>query len=137
MKQLQKDFHRFLETGAFCKPPGRAACAFAHAKILETWREYETAGLVRLRTVPEEENYFDVYGKPDTEKERLLIESDLEQNGCWFIIAEVNNDGKWEAVDSVGMCVYADPIDPFENCYVTDLMAAAINAVAQGGSHDS
>ena len=102
MKQLQKDFHRFLETGAYCKPPGRTACALAHAKTLETWREYETAGLVRLQVEPEQDNYFDVYGKPDTEKERLQIEAELESNGCWTVFTEVNNGEEWEMVDSIG-----------------------------------
>lgn len=136
--QLQKDFHQFLESGAYCKPPGRAACALRSAKTLEQWRDYESAGLVRLRVEPEQENYFDVYGKPDTERERLQLEAALERDGCWFIVSEVNHGNEaigdqWEIADSIGMCVYSNPLCPFENCYVVDLMAKAIESVPQPG----
>lgn len=36
----------------------------------------------------------------------------------------------WQHADSIGMCVYADPFDPFENAYVNDLMRNALDALA-------
>ena len=138
--QLRKDFQRFLVSGAYCTPPGRAACALSHARTLAEWREAEQAGLVRLRVEPEQESYFDVYGKPETEKQRAMIEAQLERDGCWVVVSEVNQGDEmtgdnWEIADAIGMNVYNDPCDPFENCYVPDLMRQALNAVAMPGTH--
>ena len=57
------------------------------------------------------------------------------------MISEVNQGNeasgdKWEVVDSIGMCVYANPLDPFENCYVPDLMASALKHIPQSGNVD-
>lgn len=135
--QLRKNFQRFAETGAYCTPPGRMACALHSAKTLEQWELYESAGLVRLIAEPEQESYFDVYGKPDTEKERQEIIRYLDLWGCFCIISQVWIDGKWEHADSVGMCVYARPLDPFDNTHVIDLMASALRQVPQPGEVDS
>lgn len=104
------------------------------------WREAERADLVRLRIEPEQENYFDVYGKPDNDQEKARIERELERCDCWWIVAEVNEGDeitgdKWEHADSIGMCVYDNPLDPFENDYIPDLMRAALDAVPVPGAH--
>jgi len=67
-KQLRSDFQKFLATSGYCTPPGRAACALRSARILQYWRKVD-GDYVRLITRHEEENYFDVYGKPDDERE--------------------------------------------------------------------
>jgi hypothetical protein len=83
-----------------------------------------------------------VYGEPDgyvnasgkrisAEDERKEIVESIRRNGCavvsaWFRPSE---DAEWEMCDSVGMCIYCNPTDPLQNCYVTDLMRAAIDAV--------
>lgn len=140
-KQLKEDWQKFMEHGAYAIPPGRAACAMRQARILAHWREAEAACLVRLRCEPEQESYFDVFGKPDTEKERKQMEATLERLGCWYIVAEVNDGSEaegddWRIVDAIGMCVYDNPLDPFENCYVPDLMKAALDAIPQPGNVD-
>jgi len=56
-----------------------------------------------------------------------------EITGCWWIVASVATGDKWEHADSIGMCVYEDPLDPFQNCYVVDLMATALEAIPQPG----
>jgi hypothetical protein len=68
MSELVVDYRRFKETGGYCTPPGRAACALDKARTLAKWREAEADGRVRLRAEPERENYFDVYGKSDDER---------------------------------------------------------------------
>lgn len=138
--QLRKDFQRFLECGAYATPPGRAACALGYARTLEQWREAESAGLVRLKMCPENESYFDVYGKPDSEKEKLQILAALDRCGCWYVVSEVNTGDEasgdnWEHADSIGMCVYDNPLDPFENCYIPDLMAKALESIPVCGQH--
>jgi hypothetical protein len=137
--QLVRDYRQFQNAGAYCTPPGRAVCALQNARTLDKWRKAERSNLVRLRAIPEEDNYFDVYGHLDNEKERKEIESLLNRWGCYCVISEVNHGDEsrddWRIADSVGMCVYAKPLDPFDNSYVIDLMRAALDAVPQPGEN--
>lgn len=105
-----------------------AELCLSYARTLARFSELEDAGLVRMRSEPEADNYFDVYGTPDSEKERKAIEATLERMGCWYVCAEALNpeSGEWELADGVGMCVYDDPESPFENCYVPEMMSAAV-----------
>ena len=96
---------------------------------IETFRALESDGQVRLRALPETESYFDVFGGPDSAQERQEIIDTIDLHGCWFIESEFYADGQWHHADSVGMCVYARPLDPTENWYVEDLMRAAIDAL--------
>lgn len=132
---IRSDFQGFLNEGAYCTPPGRAACALNHARTLDAWRRAEVAGLVRLRSEPERENYFDVYGEPDDERERASIVAEIERNGCWWVVSEYWDGEDWQLADSIGMCVYANPLDPFQNCYVVDLMASALSNIPQPGEN--
>jgi hypothetical protein len=111
------------------------------AVIAERFADAEDGGKVRLRAEPEQESYFDVYGEPegytgihgkrvsaeDAHKELAEI---LDRDGAWVVIAEYRiGDDEWEHADSVGMCSYADPLDPVQNCYVADLMQSALDAL--------
>lgn len=74
------------------------------------------------------------YGKEIYEREK----DSIERWGCWFLVAEVNTGDQavgdnWKHADSIGMCVYLDPLDPFQNCYVIDLMSAALEQIPQPG----
>jgi hypothetical protein len=112
------------------------------ARIIERWEEAESAGLVRLTAEPEQDSYFDVFGQPDTEKEKRAIIASIERNGNYCIMSEVNvgseaSGDKWEVIDSIGQCAgYNDPLSPFENYYVPDLMEAALDAIPQPGNVD-
>lgn len=135
--QIKRDWKRFMVEGAYCSPPGRAACALAHARTLDEWRTAESAGLVRLRAEPESESLASVYGDEIAEREREYA----GRWGVWWVVSEVNfgNEAigdKWEHADSIGMCVYENPLDPFQNCYVVDLMAAALRNIPQPGNVD-
>jgi hypothetical protein len=96
---------------------------------IETFRALESDGLVRLRALPETESYFDVFGEPDSAQERQEIIDQIESNGCWLVVSEFYADGQWHHADCIGMCVYSNPLDPAENCYVEDLMRAAIDSL--------
>ena len=98
-------------------------------------------GKVRIIAEPEFENYFDALGEPEgytdihgkhhsAEEERKTIEQSIERNGIYCIVAKYRDEetGKWESADSVGMCIYDNPLSPFENCYVADLMRSAVEA---------
>jgi hypothetical protein len=117
--------------------------ALRASKTLLQWAELEDQDLVRLSAEPEQENYFDVYGEPDgyedgngrhvsAEQERKELEREIELNGCWVVYSEyrATPDDSWERADSIGICTgYRDPLSPFENDYVIDLMQAAVDAV--------
>lgn len=87
------------------------------------------------------ENYFDVYGEPDgytdifgkwhsPEQERKEIEESIDRLGCWYVFSEYFDGEEWQRSDGVGMCSgYRNPVCPFQNCYVPDLMEAAIDAL--------
>jgi alpha-amylase/alpha-mannosidase (GH57 family) len=96
---------------------------------IETFRAFESDGLVRLRAFPETESYFDVYGEPDSAQERQEIIDQIDLHGCWFVESYYFAEGQWHHADSVGMCVYARPLDPTENWYVEDLMRSAVRAL--------
>lgn len=138
--EIVRDYFDFLRYGAYCTPPGRTMCALQNARTLDEWRKAQRARLVRIKAVAEEENYFDVYGKPETDKECKEIERQLEQWGCHCIISEVNFGDRtrddWRPVDSVGMCVYANPLSPFDNSHVIDLMRTALDKIPQPGDAD-
>ncbi len=116
--------------------------ALSMAKTVEAWRDAESAGLVRLVAEDERESYFDVYGEPDSKKERDAIVHSIETYGCYCLVSEVNMGSEaegddWQMVDSIGMCAgYRNPLDPFENYCVPDLMSAALKAIPQSGNVD-
>lgn len=86
-------------------------------------------GTLRIRADAEQENYFDVYGKEDTEKAQRETERILEVFGCWCVFVEMWDGNTWQHVDSVGMCTgYDRPTDPFCNAYVIDLMSSGLSA---------
>jgi dihydroorotate dehydrogenase len=105
--------------------------------------EFEQLGedKVRLAAVPEMENYFDVYGEPEgyvgkngkrvsAEQEHKEIIEQIERDGCYCVVSYYRdeNDNKWIAADSVGMCAgYKNVLCPVENAYVADLMRAAVD----------
>ena len=96
---------------------------------IETFRALESDGLVRLRAFPETDSWFDVYGEPDSAQERQEIIDQIDLHGCWSVVSEFYADGQWHHADCIGMCVYARPLDPTENCYVGHLMKSAIDAL--------
>lgn len=126
----------------------RAVEALRNAKILQDWDKLEREGLVKLEAEPEQEDYFDVYGEPEgyvnihgrrisAEQEREEIARHLDTWGCWFISSwwRKNTESEWDQADSIGMCVYHNPLNPIENNYVPDLMLSAISKVQ--ASHDN
>lgn len=134
-QQIRNDFQHFLYNGPSIMTGRQAEMALRDARILASWRELESQGKVRLVVEPEQESYFDVYGEPDNEKERKSLIETLDRLGCYWVAAEYlttcDNDEHevWEQADSIGMCVYEDPTDPFENCHIIQLMESAIEKV--------
>lgn len=115
--------------------------ALRTARICQRFADLESQGLVTLASEDEQENYFDVYGKPDAyegkngkrvsaDQALKEMEATLERWGCVVIYTEfrLSEDDEFEHADSIGRCVYANPLDPRENWYVPDLMSAALDA---------
>lgn len=102
--------------------------ALRASKIQDQWSALESQGLVRLLAENEEENYFDCFGTPDSEKERKAIEASIDRYGNYCIVSEYFDGEEWQLADSVGHCAgYKNVLDPRENWYVTDLMESAID----------
>ncbi len=124
--------------------------ALSAARSVAEFQEMEGRGLVRLRAEQETENYFDVYGEPEgyvnsfgrkisAEQERKEMVAAWERDGIWCCLSEYSTDGgeTWELADSVGMCDgYKDPLSPFQNCYVPDLMRAALDQLQANWTAD-
>lgn len=128
---------RFRECGM------SAIHALSAAKTLLKWEAMEFDDRVRLRAEHEQENYFSVYGEPDgyenaqghqvsAEQERKELCESFERDGLWCIVAEYFDGEEWQMADSIGMCAgYKNPLDPFQNWYVPDLMQSAIDKANQ------
>lgn len=120
-----------------------AAESLSAAKTIVEFRAFEADGLVRLRAEDEEENYFSVYGEPEgyvdghgrrvsAKQEREEIIASIERDGLWICISEYFDGDEWQMADSIGMnCGYRNPLDPVANCYVPDLMRAALDRAAK------
>lgn len=132
MKTTLDYYKKFRLHSPFMLVGRNAEMALRSAKTLLRFEELEAEGKVRMKAEDEYENYFDVYGEPETENERKEIIHQIETYGCVYVCSEINNhceccdNDEWEVADSIGMCIYKNPLSPFENCYVIDLMAAAI-----------
>lgn len=113
-----------------------------NASIVVHFRELEDAGLVRLRAEDEQENYFDVFDEPENyrnahgryisaDQARKELCDIIDSWGCVYVLAEYRGDDgdEWEHADSIGMCVYRNPLDPAENCYIPQLMLSALRAL--------
>ena len=74
---------------------------------MRTWKEYEAAGLARVECEPECDDYFEVFGDPDTKEERKEIENMMERHGCWWYAYEVraSKSDAWECGASLGMVI--------------------------------
>lgn len=137
MRTKEQYYHEARKAGMSAKH------ALSTAKTLVAWQEAEEAGLVRLRAEEEEENYFDSYGKPEAYtsiygrrvsegQATKELEDLLERKGCWCVLTEWFDGDEWHLADSVGMCVgYDDPCDWKQNWSVPDLMASALDEVAE------
>lgn len=125
-------FQRLMRSGMSSTMVGmNAVQAWQEAQTRIAFDDAEKAGLVRIEAHPEEESYWDVYGEPDSPKEKKQIEEALESMGCWYVVTEwrPSPDAEWEHADSVGMCVNQNPTSPDENCYVPQMMRAALDAL--------
>jgi len=139
-KEITELYHRF-RTSQFGGIIGQNALqCYQSAKILHDFTELERLGLARLVLHDEEENYFDVYGEPDDQKIKSEIIHQIETYGLFFITSETREsdsgqESDWYVQDSIGMCCYKDPLSPFENPYIIDLMQSALG-VEWGGDKD-
>lgn len=128
---IQSRYQQFRRSGM------TATNAISAARTLVQFSELEDQDLVRITATEEQESYFAVYGDPDTEKERKQITHEIELNGCWFVFTEYKCAccGRWNRADSIGMCVYSNPLDPLQNWYVPDLMYSAIQSATTAPTH--
>ncbi len=129
-RRLVREYRRQREIGS-CIVGQDAETCLRNARNWLRWERLEDCGLVRLQAEPEQENYFDVHGEPDDERERAEIVRQIELNGCWCVAGQYRTepDGEWEWADSVGMCIYDHPLSDAENCYIPDIISTTIDAL--------
>jgi hypothetical protein len=101
-------------------------------RIAREWAKAEDAGLVRIQADPEYENYFDVYGEPDSPEERAEQEELIERHGVFHVYSQYKSQdtGDWETADAVGMIFGNDLGD--DNPYVLDMKESALQNVFGG-----
>lgn len=82
--------------------------------------------LGRVRIIAEPDDDYD-WGELKDDVPEPVYER-CARDGAWGTVAQIWNGSEWEDVDSVwGHVGYDDPLDPVENCYVVDLMSAALD----------
>ena len=106
------------------QPPPQEA---RHTPGNRAWDAAEAKGLVRMVVEPEQENYFDVYGEPDTQEERDLIIANIEAEGLNMFASQYRKSraDDWETADSIGMIIG----DLADTGYEDDLKQAALDAL--------
>lgn len=106
------------------RPPAQEA---RHSPGNLAWDEAEENGLVRIVVEPEEDNYFDVYGEPDTSEERNDIIEQIDRDGLNHFASQYRKRriDEWETADSIGMVIG----DLASSGYEDDLKRAALDAL--------
>lgn len=138
--EIVRVYHEFRKADTGGIVGQNAVQAYKSAQILYHFTELEHMGLARLTLHDEDTNYFDVYGEPDDPKIKKEIIHQIENYGLFYITAETRDsntgtESDWYVQDSIGMCCYPDPLDPFQNPYINDLMHSCLG-VEWGGDKD-
>jgi hypothetical protein len=112
-----------------------ASDALRAARIREAFDALEDEDLVRLRAVPDEDDWtctepdFDgqYARKCDADRAREEYEAAIEQDGLWILVAEyrLSEDDPWEHADACGGFLGDDLED---NGYDVDLRRSAVDA---------
>lgn len=127
-KQTITEYKKFRKLGY------SASNSLHNAKAVIAFEELESQGVVRIAAEYEQEDYFSVYGKPDSAKEYKAICDLLESKGCWYVFTQVKCIccEQWITVDAIGMIIEDNPTSPYENCYAPDLMNEAVRHYREG-----
>lgn len=109
--ELKKKYLEFRQKGWMAQE------ALSAARTMLKVQPFLDRGLVRLRLEPEEDNYWDVYGKEgETEKNIRYINDLIERNGLWWACTEARLTKRhpWEHGGSVGMLIGTADLDIYE-----------------------
>lgn len=134
-KELERMYRRFRADPASMLVGRNAEMALRYARIMLAWEELESKGVVRLRVESDDDYRRHEYDSGKCTDDHPCAECQAldKGDGAWGTIAEYridpDDDDAWETADSCwGHVGYDDPASPFENCYVIDEMAEAIDA---------
>jgi hypothetical protein len=129
-RSVRSNYHRFRRAG------WRADEAIRAARILERWDEAKGEGWVRIQVEPDDSGWHhdDICGCDRGDKCQVLRAA--IDNGVYAVIGEYRDDpdapedDRWMPGDSVcGFVGYDDPLDPYLNPYVLDIMATTLDAL--------
>lgn len=124
-RKVAAKYRAVRSAGVACIVGQNALVSLEIARTLVLWEQLEDTGLVRLRTVPDDS--YDWSDKPDGMSDERWEE--VSQGGAWGIVGEyrITEEAEWQQADSVwGFVGYSTHDDPFENPYVSDIMAQTI-----------
>lgn len=127
-KEIKRIYARLRANPVAMLVGRQAEMCLRDARAIAEFETLASAGLVRITSEDECENYFDVYGREDNERDQKRMEETIRRMGCVRVVSEWFDGSEWQMADSIGMCVYDRPESPFENCYVVELMREAITA---------
>ncbi len=130
-KELVRLYRKFREHSPFMLVGENARLALDAARTLAEWEQLEQAGLVTIEATPDQDYRVHDYHSDKCTREHPCSECHyVELWGVWDVVTEwlTSTDDEFETADSICGCVYNDPCSPYENCYVIDMMRAAIDA---------
>jgi len=104
-----------------------ANVALRSARTLFEFERGAFCDSLRIRAEYERESYAYVFGEPVD----ATTQHHIDLYGCVCVFGEYSPDGgeTWHRADSVGFCIYSDPLSPWENSYVVDIMRETIDAL--------
>jgi len=127
----KRNYRKFRAASPFMLYGSNAAQAISSARILEQWESLEAEQLVKIEAQLDTDANASFYDSWEhlSERTREQLKEAYYQD-CWTVAAYYQDEsGSFEMIDSISGCSgYSDPCDPFENCYVIDMMESAIKA---------
>lgn len=139
-------YRRFRADSPFMLVGENARLALDAARTLDRWEDLENAGYVQIIADNDQdaENDWDCPTHCTRKNKARDREYDApcsacrawERDGAYYVQTQYRTDAgdtsdgdEWETADGIGGCVgYKNACSPFENCYVIEMMRAAIDA---------
>jgi hypothetical protein len=132
-KRLLRMYRKVREASPVMLVGSNATCCLGIARTILQWETLEAAGFVRIVVEDDQEpdfSYLDTWEHVSERTKEQLREEWADNTVVVQCEYRLNESDRWTVGDSIGGCTgYDDPESPFDNCYVSDLMAGTIKAL--------
>lgn len=124
-------YRRFREPSPFMLVGRNAELAMSAARTLERWNTLENERLVKIEAEYDPDpdaSFYDTW-EHLSERTRAELKERYYEN-CYVVSTYYRcpHCNEWVLADSISGCAgYDNPCSPFENCYVIEMMQAAID----------